>query len=34
MLGISEGEVAAHILIRELSAMLTADHHERRVPKD
>jgi hypothetical protein len=33
-LGISEGEVAAHILIRELTTMLKEGFHNLRVPRD
>ena len=33
-LGISEGEVAAHILIGELTAMLKEGFHDLRVPRD
>ncbi len=33
-LGISEGEVAAHLLIRELTAMLEDRFHDLRVPRD
>jgi len=34
MLGTAEGEVAAHILIRELNTMFTTGYHNRRIPKD
>ena len=34
VLGTSEGEVAAHILIRELDAMLKAGYHDKRIPRD
>ena len=34
MLGTSEGEVATHVLIRELNAMFTAGYHDRRIPED
>jgi hypothetical protein len=34
MLGTSEQEVAVHILVRELNAMLVAGYHDKRIPKD
>jgi hypothetical protein len=34
VLGTSEHEVAVHILVRELNAMLSSGYHDRRIPKD
>lgn len=33
ILGISEQEVAVHILTRELDAMLISGYHDKRIPK-